>query len=180
MGLRQQRCRPEVPTLLLQPPTHPRWMLNMFQALAALQSLQGASRVFHELDRQVLLPRALAKRPLPSESFCAGTHHPCTKYPQEIDILVKTSRSSDILCAFVSRTRLSWIQTTKGACEQMSLLPSTTRRSKSDCARRARATFLFMKVTGNSTKLLVKAAGDGRGQRDLLTVKHQGIIRKTR
>lgn len=63
MGLRQQRCRPEVQTLLLQPPTHPRWMLNKFQTLAALRSLQGASRVFHELDRQVLLSRALAKRP---------------------------------------------------------------------------------------------------------------------
>jgi hypothetical protein len=81
MGLRQQHCRPEVLTLMLQPPTHLRWMLNMFQTLAALHFLLGASRVFHELDRQVLLPRALAKRPFPSESFCAGRYHPCAEYP---------------------------------------------------------------------------------------------------
>jgi len=77
MKHRQQRCRPEVPTLLLQLTTLPRWMLNVFQTLAALQFLRSVSPVFRELDRQVLLLRAPAKQPLPSEPF---RYHPCTKY----------------------------------------------------------------------------------------------------
>jgi hypothetical protein len=58
----QQRCKLEVPVLLLQlTDPLPRQTLGMAQALPALQFSQVASRVFHELDRQVLLSRALTK-----------------------------------------------------------------------------------------------------------------------
>jgi hypothetical protein len=65
----QQRCRLEVPTLLLQLPTLLRWTLNMFQTLPALQFSQVVSPVYHTLDKHILLPHAPAKWPLSSEHF---------------------------------------------------------------------------------------------------------------
>jgi hypothetical protein len=65
----QQRCRLEVPMLLLQLPTLLRWTLNMIQTLPALQFSQAVSPVYHTLDRQVLLTHAPAKWPPSSEPF---------------------------------------------------------------------------------------------------------------
>jgi hypothetical protein len=65
----QQLCRPEMPTLLLQPPTLLRLTLNMIQTLPALQFSQDVSPVYHALDKQVLLLPIPAKCPRPSEPF---------------------------------------------------------------------------------------------------------------
>jgi hypothetical protein len=65
----QQLCRPEMPTLLLQLPTLPRWTLNIIRTLPALHFSQDVSPVYHALDKHILLPRAPAKWPLCSKPF---------------------------------------------------------------------------------------------------------------
>jgi hypothetical protein len=65
----KQRCRPGMPTLLLQPPTLPHWRLNMIRTLPALQFSLDVSPVYHALDKQVLLLPIPAKWPLTSKPF---------------------------------------------------------------------------------------------------------------